>query len=271
MQGLELAGEASDMFPDRVALARLSLSGLDLAATLAALLEQELPPRPAGDFALEVEGLQVGQQGASLAKVAALRLAGSGGAIETSRFALRGLSLERGPLFADWFDRYGYRQITGEMASEGRYDRQSGALDAERLDIALPELGSFGMRYRLTGMTPDRLDTQDFSDIRLEAAQLRLTDAGFYRRLLADEARRSDQPEAKIRAGYLAAVTGLLGGAKAAGPLLPPVQRFLRGEATTLELTVAPAQPVGLEALDQASKRGPAAVQRLLGLRLEAK
>jgi transcription termination factor NusB len=144
-------------------------------------------------------------------------------------------------------------------------------LDAERLDIALPELGSFGMRYRLTGMTPDKLDTQDFSDLRLEAAQLRLTDAGFYRRLLADEARRSDQPEAKIRAGYLADVTGLLGGAKAAGPLLPPVQRFRRGEATTLELKVAPAQPVGLEALDQASKRGPAAVQRLLGLRLEAK
>ena len=270
LSGLEAAGEASDSFPDRLKLARFSLSGLDLPATFAALLAEELPPRPSGDFVLEAEGLQLAQQKAAVGGLQSLRLAGGKGETETSSFVVRGLRLERSPLLGEWLDRFGYSALTGEIVSEGSYDRKAGVAVGSRGDIVLSEVGSLGLTYRFSGLTAESLEDKDIDAWRLETAQLRLVDAGFYRRLVADEARRSGLPEAKIRAGYLADITALLGGAKAAGALLPPLQRFLRGEAQTLELTLQPAKPIGADEIDRASKRGPAALQRVLGAKLLA-
>jgi len=269
--GLEAAAEPSDLYPDTANLARLTLSGLDLPGTIVALAERTLPPRPLADFLFEVEGLRLGQQGKTLFGVQSWRSSWTRGETDRSNLVLRGLTIERSAAVGDWLDPYGYEAITGEAVSDGSFDRTRGVLESTRFDLDLAEVGGLGLTFRLSGLTPESMEAIDLDGWRLDALRLRLTDAGLYRHIVAEEAQRRRLPEPKIRADYVADAVALLGGAKAAGSLLPPLQRFLRGEALTLELTLQPLKPVSFEAVEKANGRGTAAVQRLLGMRLEAK
>jgi len=271
LQGLDvLAPQASDMV-DRLRIGRITLSGLDIAAAVTALMAGDLPARGEADYAFELAEARASKGDAALGSLARLRFAGSQGAVESSRVDVAGLTIERSPLLAEWMDRFGYRALTAEITNESRFDRSAQRLETPALAFGIRDMGAIGLTYRLSGVTAESAERMDFDAWRLDGAQLRIADQSFYQRLVRDTAKRERLSEQRVRERFVAEVTQALGGAKAAGPLLPAVQRFLRGEATTLEVVLKPSQPVGFAQVERAMKQGPAAAQRLLGVTATAR
>jgi len=257
---------------DRVRIGRVALSGLDLGATVAALGAGELPPRGAGAYAFELAEASASLAGTSLGTLASLGVTGDlAGGVETSRLELRELRLAAQAPLDEWLTRYGYQALVADLASETRFDRAAGTLDVPAMALGLRDAGAIGLTYQLSGVTTESAAAMDFDAWRLSGFTLRVADQSFYGRLVRDEARRSKQPEAAVRERFAAQAAAALGGARAGGPLLPALQRFLRGEATVVEVIARPPQPLGIEGLTAAAAGGPLAVQRALGLTAEAR
>jgi hypothetical protein len=103
--------------------------------------------------------------------------------------------------------------------------------------------------------------------MRLIAMGLRYADASLFRRFVAMQAAQTRTPEPQLREQFAAMVGGALSQPGAAGldPIRDAVQRFIRGQATTVDIRVNPPQPLGLEQL-QGVPPSPAEAQRLLGI-----
>ena len=225
---------------NRVATARAALRGLDLAASLAALVAGEAPPRTQGSYGLEVEGVSVRDRGGrSLGGFGTLRVAGEVPASgpEFGSLALRDLRIEPFPGFAEWLRRFGYEAVTADLSAESRFHRESGRLELTSLSLSGREIGALGLSLVLDGVTPGAAERAEFKAMRLVSAALRYVDQSLYGRYVRQQARemRVSEQEARnqqIRNGRddaRRARQGARPGRGAAGGGALPARRGARG------------------------------------------
>jgi len=275
LEGLEVRDAGSGPV-DRISLGRMTLRGLDLAASLAATVAEETPPRPAGAWALEMDDVALAGGGRPVGGLGALHLSGEAatGGAESGRLTLRNVRVEPFPGLTGWLQRFGYAALVADLTAETRYDRSAGRLELTSLSLAGRDIGAIGFSMMVDGVTPEAMEAQDLDGMRLISFSLRYLDQSLYSRFVRQQARQTRQSEQQVRqqlAAQAEALTGQGGNAGATAAIRTALQRFLRGEARELEITARPPEPLPFSTLPDSAAGGPAEVQRLLGLTATAR
>ncbi|MBR0672783.1 hypothetical protein GXW76_16505 [Roseomonas soli] len=274
LEGLELGGLDGGIV-DALSLARFSMTGLDFGTTLTALMRQQTPPSLVGRAAVELDGLQFTGGGRPVGALREMRVGadvartdGSG----TATIALRGIRVEPLPMIADWLTRFGYQAIEGEITADTTYDGAGGRIEIRNLSVAGNEVGTLSFALALDGLTQQQAQASDFSTMRLISVGVRYADASLFRRFIAMQAAETRTPEPQLREQFAAMAGGALTqpGAAALDPIRDAVQRFIRGQAQTVEIRANPPQPVTLQQM-QGAPPSPADVQRIFGITAEAR
>jgi hypothetical protein len=176
------------------------------------------------------------------------------------------------PLIAPWLTRFGYTELTGDITIEARVDPAAERMDLSSFAISARGMGGLGLSMQLEGVStdPGRMAT-NAERMRLAGATLRYMDQSLYGRWVADQARQQRVPEARLREQYASmAAAAVNQGGRGPGPLstaLEAVQRFLRGQAQSVEITLRPPQPIPLGEFGALGRAGSAEqLQRQLGL-----
>lgn len=259
---------------DAMRLARVAISGVDFGTTLAALMRQEAPPSLVGRASIELDGLSFTNGNQPVGALQEMRIAtdvtqtdGSG----TGTVALRGIRVEPVPMLAEWLTRFGYQAIDAEITADTVYDAASGRVEMRDLSIMGREVGTLSFAVTMDGMTRERAQAGDISALRLISMGLRYADASLFRRFIAMQSAQTRTPEPQLREQFAQMAGGALTqpGAAALDPIRDAVQRFIRGQAQTVEIRVNPPQPLGMEQL-QGVPPSPAEAQRMLGITASA-
>jgi hypothetical protein len=267
---------------DRLRLGRIALRGYDLPTMLAAVIARKPPPPPAGEVTMEVEDVAATLGGTAVGSLGSLRLSaeapagGVPGGAQSGRIALRDLRVAPFPLIAPWLTRFGYTELTGDITLDARVDPATERLDLSAFSVSARGMGSLGLSMQLEGVATDTARAAENAErMRLAGATLRYVDQSLFGRWVADQARQQRVPEARLREQYASmAAAAVTQGRRDAGPLaasLGAVQRFLRGQAQTLEIALRPPQPVALIDFAGLGAAGPVETQRRLGLEVTAK
>ena len=274
LEGLELGGLDAGVF-DAMRLARFAISGIDFGGTLGAVMRQQPPPNMVGRAAVELDGLELTAGGRPAGALREVRVAadvtrpdGSG----TGTIAFRGIRLEPTPLIADWLTRFGYQAIDAEITADTTFDAPSGRIEIRDLSIAGRDVGTLTFALTMDGVTQERAQAGDFEQMRLISAGLRYADASLFRRFIAMQAREARTPEPQLREQFAAMVGGTLSQPGAAGldPIRDAVQRFIRGQAQSVEIRVNPPQPIKLGEV-QGAPPSPSDAQRMFGITAQAR
>jgi hypothetical protein len=255
---------------DRLRIGRITLSGLDFPATVAALTDEATPPRPPTNYALAVEEVRLTQGDQPIGSLGALRVMGvpDAGGIDTGRVTLEALRLEPFPAVAKWLERLDYAALTGDFSAETRFDAAAGRLELVGLLFGVRDAAALGLSVTLDGVTTEAAEAMDFDDTKLVDFALRYLDQSLLRRLAAAEAGTTRRTERQIRDGWAGQAAGALGGG---GPVLAAVQRLLRGQAQQLDIIARPPEPVPVGELPGLALGGAAAAQRRLGVTATAR
>ena len=260
---------------DAMRLARLAVTGVDFGTTLAALMRQETPPSLVGRASLELDGLTLTGGGRPVGGLQEARIAadvtradGSG----TGTLAFRGIRVEPVPMIAEWLTRFGYQAIDAEITADTAYDASTGRIEMRDLSVMGREVGTLSFALTMDGMTRERAQAGDVSQLRLIAMGLRYADASLFRRFIGMQAAQTRTPEPQLREQFAQMAGGALTqpGAAALDPIRDAVQRFIRGQAQTVEIRVNPPQPLSMEQL-QGVPPSPAEAQRMLGITASAR
>lgn len=261
---------------DRVRLGRMVVRGLDVATLFRALIERTAPPRhPAGRQVIEIDEIAVGAAGRALTSIASVRAAGESDAQGSGAgtLAIRGVRVESLPGLDQWLRRFGYDSLVMELTAESRYDAPSGRIDVTSLSLAGRDIGALGLSLVLDGVTQQAIEAGDISGMRLVSAGLRYVDQSLYARFVRSQAQQTSTPEPQLREQYAAMAGGALTapGKGALDPIRDAVQRFIRGQARTIEITARPPQPIPFDRFQGGPPGGPAEIQQMLGLSATAR
>jgi hypothetical protein len=275
IEGLELTGLDGGVF-DALRLARFSISGFDLAGVTAAVMRNEPAPTLPGRSAMELDRLELAAGARPVGGLAELRLVSEVTSAEgagTGRLVLRGIRIEPIPLLAPWLTRLGYQAIEADITAEGSYDPASGRNELRDLSIAVRDAGTLTFSLVLDGLTREQAQRLEFDQVRLITMGLRYTDASLFRRFVAMQAAETRTPEPQLREQYAAMVGGPLSqpGATALDPIRDALQRFIRGEARTIEIRAKPPRPVSVGQLQGGPPASPEEVRRLFGIVVDAR
>lgn len=275
LSGLDVRTQKAGML-DRVRVSHVALRGIDLAATLAALVAKTSPPQPTGSYALEVEGVALAAGDRPLGSLGSLRMTGegAGGGPETGTVALREIRVEPFPGLAEWLQRFGYQALVADLTAESRYDRSTGRVDLSSLSLAARDIGALGLSMVLDGVTPQAAEAQDLQAMRLVSLGLRYVDQSLYSRFVREQARQTRRTEQQVRDQHAAMVGAMLNSSAKGGALdglRDAVLRFIRGEAKEVEITARPPQPLPFADLAAMPPHDAAAAQQMLGLSATAR
>jgi hypothetical protein len=284
LEGLEARLPSQDPI-DRLSLGRLTLRGIDLAGTLAALQAQQTPPRSIGAAAIEAEELVFSQGGQRIGGLATMTLSGEApppgqAGPETGRLALRGITMQPFPGVAEWMRRFGYTEFVADLTMDARIDRATQRMEISSLSLAARDIGALGFAMTLDGVDAETADPMALARARLVSLRLRFVDQSLYGRFVRMQAREQRRSEQQIRDEFAAQADALFARPDAARPgpggkggsgtataeIGAAVQRFLRGQAREIEITARPPQPLPLEALQSVAPAGLDALQQTLGL-----
>jgi len=274
LEGLEIGG-LDGGFVDAMRLARFAMTGVDFGTTIAAIMAQRTPPSLVGRSSIEMDGLVFTGGGRPVGGMQEMRIAadiartdGSG----SGTLAMRGIRVEPIPMVAEWLTRFGYQAVDADITGESVYDAATGRLEMRDLTIAGRDVGSLSFSLNMEGVTTERLEANDFSQLRLISLGLRYADASLFRRFVAMQARETRTPEPQLREQFAQMVGGALTepGAAALDPIRDAIQAFIRGQAQTVEIRVNPPQPFGMEQM-QGAPPSPSEAQRLLGITATAR
>lgn len=256
---------------DRLAVARIALSGLDTAEILGAIIEQRPPATPPGRSSLDIESVTVSQGGNVVGRLGAFSMRGevAPGRPSSGSFALRGLEVNPAPPHAEWMQRLDYTSLRAEARMEATHDPATGMLDMPVFSIELRDAGEMNLAFRLDNVR-ENMDQRSAQDMRLISARLRYADLSLFRRWVRTAAQRENTPENAFRQRLAQQATAML-----AGPTLASardaVQRFLRGDATVLELAAQPRAPLSFGLTQRKPQRNLVGWQDMLGLTLSAR
>lgn len=275
MVGLALNGLDGGMV-DGVRLARFALEGIDIGTVVSALMREQPPPNMVGRATLEADGLEMTGSGRPVGALREMRLAadvtrpdGSG----TGVIAFRGIRVEPVPMLAEWLTRFGYQAVEAEITATTAYDAASGRVELNDLSVAGRDVGTLSFSLVMDGVTQGRAQTGAFEEMRLISMGLRYADASLFRRFLAMQSAQTRTPEPQLREQFAAMAGGALSQPGQAGldPIRNAVQRFIRGEAQTVEIRVNPPQPIKLGELQGGPPGSPGDAQRMFGVTAEAR
>lgn len=270
MEGLDVSRIDGGGMVDAVRLARFAFSGVDIASTLGALMRQERPRTLVGRAAVELDGLELAGGGRPVGRMTEMRIGadvsnadGSG----TGTLAFRGIRVEATPMIAAWLTRFGYQAIDTDITSSTAYEGGSGRIEVRDISLAVREAGTLSLSLAMDGLTQERLQASDFSTARLISFGLRYADASLFQRFIAAQSREARTPEPQLREQFAAMAGGALSqpGAAALDPVRDAVQRFIRGQARTIEIRANPPRPLGMADV-QGVPPSPVEAQRLLGI-----
>lgn len=256
---------------DRLAVARIALTGLDTAEILGAIMEQRPPATPPGRSTLDIDSVTVSQGGNVVGRLGAFSMRGevAPGRPSSGSFALRGLEVNPAPPHAEWMQRLDYTSLRAEARMEATHDPATGVLDMPVFSIELRDAGEMNLAFRLDNVR-ENMDQRSAQDMRLISARLRYADLSLFRRWVRTAAQRENTPENAFRQRLAQQATAAL-----AGPTLASardaVQRFLRGDATVLELAAQPRAPLSFGLTQRKPQRTLAGWQDMLGLTLSAR
>jgi len=274
LEGLEIGG-LDGGFVDAMRVARVAMTGVDFGTAIAAIMAQRTPPSLVGRSTLEMDGLVFTGGGRPVGGMQEMRIAadttrtdGSG----TGTLALRGIRVEPVPMVADWLTRFGYQAVDADVTGESAYDAASGRLDIRDLAIAGRDVGTLSFSLSMAGMTPERLEANDFSQMRLISFAVRYADASLFRRFVAMQAHETRTPEPQLREQFAQMAGGALTepGVAALDPIRDAIQAFIRGQAQTVEIRANPPQPIGMEQM-QVAPPSPSEAQRMFGITATAR
>ncbi|MEO3472267.1 hypothetical protein AAFN86_10400 [Roseomonas sp. CAU 1739] len=260
---------------DAVRIARFAMSGLDAARMMGALIRGEAVPSLVGRSSLEMLRMELLAGGRPVGGIAETRIEaditaanGSG----SGTIAIRGIRVEPLPMIAEWLTRFGYQAIEGEITAATAHDATAGRVEIRDLTIAAREAGTLTFSMNLDGLTPDRVQTMDYSQARLISAALGYADASLFRRFIAMQAAQTRTPEAQLREQFAAMAGGALSqpGAVALDPIRDAVLSFIRGQAQSVQIRMNPPQPIGMAEMQQVPP-SPAEMQRVLGISATAR
>ncbi|CAH0305511.1 proline-rich domain-containing protein [Roseomonas sp. CECT 9278] len=270
LQGLDISRIEGGGMVDAVRVARVAFNGVDIASLLGAVIRQERPSTLVGRSALELDGLELAGGGRPVGRMTEMRIAadvtkpdGSG----TGTLAFRGIRVETTPMIAAWLTRFGYQAIDADITSATTYEGGSGRVEVTDLSLAVREAGTLSIAFALDGLTQERMQAADFAATRLISMGLRYADASLFQRFIAAQARESRTPEPQLREQFAALAGGAMSqpGAAALDPIRDAVQRFIRGQARTIEIRANPPRPLGMADM-QGAPPSPADAQRLFGI-----
>ena len=269
--GMEFTGIPDNPI-DAMSIGRIAVSGLDMASLATTSTQSRGPGRqPAGRQSAALEAVILRGGGTVLGGLENLTIEGETDAQGTGngRLALRGLRAERTPLSADALDAVGLDRLEASLTLEGTYDAAAGRLAIPALALGVRELGALALALRLEGWTPQAMQAQDMSAVRLRDARLRYADQSLYRRAVRQQAQRQGGGEQAVRDMH-AQVLGAMLSSGSANPALDGLRevllRFVRGEINVVELQLRPTAPVPMMGLPATAQQGAAALVRQLGL-----
>jgi hypothetical protein len=273
-QGLRVrvpGGEASEVSVDRA-----GLEGLDLAALMqAAVRNRTPPPPPAGRQAYRVDGVTVSREGRALGGLGSIVVEGQtqpDGA-SAGRLVVHDAALEHFPEVAVALDAVGLRRLSMELSIEASWTPRNGRLEMPTLAFGVRDLGALALGWVLEGVDPSGAMT-DPSRVRLYEARLRYADQSLYERTLRDQAQRERTTPERIRQQHAQMIGGFLTPSRpdrAVDSVRNALLRFVGGQAREVEITIRPARPVTLEALQPLLGGGPSEIVRGLGITATAR
>lgn len=305
VEQLTAAAPAAGMGRLETRLARLAVSGIDAAGTLAAVLGNRQPPdpRPGQPQRAILEGLDANLDGQPVLVLQRLSSEASlENGIAAGSFAMEGLRVIPPAAYDDWLRALGLNEIAGGIEARGAVPRAGGRLEVAPVRIAWTDAATLTLQAVLDDMpaTPAEgaeIDQQAaltaYTAVRIGAVTLTLRDQGLLGRILASQARQQRIPEARLREQWaqMALALPLPGAAPPAPPQRPgqrqaqpapaPAQQdpfaqarqafaaFIRRPGT-LEITLRPTKPVAFSDLD-AVRGDPALAARVLGLSVTAR
>ncbi|WP_421995301.1 hypothetical protein [Roseococcus sp.] len=256
---------------DRVAVARIAVAGLDAAEIMSALIDRRPPATLPGRSSLDIESVTLSQGGTTFARLGALAARGdvATGRPSTSSLAIRGLEVNPAPPHAEWMQRLDYSSLRAEVRMEVTHDPATNVLDIPVFSIELRDAGELNLALRADNVRQD-LMLRSPGDMRLISARLRYADLSLFRRWVRTAAQREGTPENTFRDRLAQQASAAL-----AGPTLAAArdaaQRFLRGDATVLELAANPRVPLSLGLAQRKPQRNLAGWQDMFGLTLTAR
>ena len=256
---------------DRLAVARIAFSGLDTAEILSAIMEQRPPVTPPGRSSLDIESVTLSQAGNAVARLGAFTMRGevAPGRPSSGSLALRGLEVNPAPPHAEWMQRLDYTSLRAEARMEATHDAATGVLDMPVFSIELRDAGELSLALRLDNVR-ENMDQRSAENIRLISARLRYADLSLFRRWVRTAAQREGMPENSFRQRLAQQASAALSGPSLASAR-DAVQRFLRGEATALELAAQPRSPLSMGLVQRKPQRNLAGWQDMFGLTLTAR
>ena len=274
IQGLEMSGLDAG-FADAFRLDRAVIAGVDVATILGAVMRGDAPPNLMGNSSLELDRLELTGNGRPVGGLDELRMAatvtqanGSG----TGTLAFRGIRVEPIPVLSQWLTNFGYQAINAEITAATTYDAATGRVDLSDLTIAGQDVGRLSFALTMDGLTQARMQASDFSAARLIGMRLTYADNSLFGRFIAMQSRQSRTPEPQLREQFAQMAGGAITQPGAAGldPIRDAVQRFIRGQAQTVQINVNPPRPVGMADV-QGAPPSPADAQRMFGITAEAR
>ncbi|MBY0337703.1 MAG: hypothetical protein K2X11_13880, partial [Acetobacteraceae bacterium] len=267
LANLRILPEARDT-ADRVEVARMAVSGFDLATLLGNLIRDRMPETlPEGRATLEVQGVAVHKGTERLGGLERLRIATDARPGRPHDFALdlRGLAVNatNGP--TGMLRGYGYDAVRADLSIEGRHDTQRHRVEIGTLAFGVREAGALGLGVTLDEARPGA--TPAFA-----GGRLRYADDGLIPRVLRSQAQQQRTTEQALREQGAAMVTLTLQDRPGAdlSAVREPVLRFVRGEAREIEVTSRPERPITQEVMAK-PPQDPAGWVRLLGLTVTAR
>jgi hypothetical protein len=269
LEGLEVSGLDGGVV-DAMRLARFAFSGVDIAGLMGAVMRQERPQTLLGRASIELDGLDLAGGGRPVGRLAEMRTTadvtrpdGTG----TGTVAFRGIRVEATPMIAAWLTRFGYQALDGDITAASDYDGATGRIEIRDLSLAVREAGTLSLSVALDGLTQERMQAADFAATRLISFGLRYADSSLFGRFVASQAREARTPEPQLREQFAAMAGGALSqpGAAALDPIRDAVQRFIRGQARTIEIRANPPRPLGMADV-QGVPPSPVEAQRMFGI-----
>ncbi len=252
---------------ESVTLRRAVLRGMDVA-TIATMVSRNQTPPTAGRLALELEEVvATGPNNRPVAGIGSLRLTSDQpeGGVGVGNFAVRALRLNPVAGMDTWMRRLGYTALLFDLTADSRYDPVGGRMELTSLSLVGRDIGTLSLAFGADGAAAAAMQNGDWSGLRLLSAGLRYIDQGLFGRLMAQQAREGRTPEAQLREQYANMAGGVMA-QPALAPVREAVQRFIRGQAHEVEITLHPPQPVPLAEFQQPAMTNPAEAAQRLGL-----
>lgn len=241
--GLEVNAAAMGV-ADRLTIARIAYAGLDAADLLSASIAQRAPRMLPGRQSLEIEGVALTQGGAPVARLSALSLRGelTPERNQSGSVALRGLEVMPTPPIAEWMQRLGYVGLAAEARLQAAHDVTAQVLDLSEFGIELRDVGE--LHFAIRGdRIPEGMNMSTAPAARLLSARLRYVDRSLFQRWLRTQAAQERITEAALRRRLTEQSAAMLAGPRFADAR-SALARFLRGEASVLELAAQPRAPL---------------------------